>query len=328
LPFKLSGVATMAWSAFCTKLAEVFDRHLGNISRPSQIVKEAAAEGDALRLLAAAERDAELIRRGELEIQLPPGLNRLPALPADPAQQLTYGQQIAARIVHQELKRDQNLEKIAYYATEEEGDGNVAQEHDVDEDWLAQFFRNAQDVSTEQLQRLWARLLTGEIKHPGTYSIDTMDFLRRLTTARAQQIAQIGPYLFAGDAIVLTDVVTNQPWSTFVFWLDLENLGIINRNLAKTIGSTTPKRFENGFVYNEKVLPCRADANDLIIKLTTHRVTELGIQVLSLSRFKPNYEYFMSVAHEIKKDGVTVYVGDLVERSPGYIRHRNLVAVA
>jgi hypothetical protein len=112
-----SGVVMMAWSLFSKKLAELIDRHLGNLSRPSQIVKEAAAQGDAVRLLAAAERDAELIRRGELEIQLPPGLSRVAVHPAEPAQQLTYGQQIAARIVHQELKRDQNLEKIAYYAT-------------------------------------------------------------------------------------------------------------------------------------------------------------------------------------------------------------------
>ena len=78
----------MAWSDFSTKLAEIFDRHLGNLSRPSQIIKEAAAQGDALRLLAAAERDGELIRRGELDIQLPPGLARAPGRSTDDAQQL------------------------------------------------------------------------------------------------------------------------------------------------------------------------------------------------------------------------------------------------
>ena len=76
---------------------------------------------------------------------------------AQPAEQLSYGQQIGARIVYQELKREQNLEKIAYYATEEEGDGNVAPDREVDEEWLTQFFKNAQDVSTEQLQRLLDR---------------------------------------------------------------------------------------------------------------------------------------------------------------------------
>jgi hypothetical protein len=81
-----------------------------------------------------------MIRRGELDIQVPSGLSRVPVCPAEPAQQLTYGEQIAARIVHQELRRDQNLEKIAYYTTEEEGDGEVAKERDLDEEWLTQFF--------------------------------------------------------------------------------------------------------------------------------------------------------------------------------------------
>jgi hypothetical protein len=314
----------MAWSGFFEKLLEVIDRHLGDRSRPSQIVKEAAAQSDAMRLLAEGERDAEKIRRGELDIEVPPDLRQLPVRAAEPAQQLTYGEQIAVRIVHQELRREQNLEKIAYYTSKEAGSCSVAHEGDLDDEWLTQFFKNAQDVSTDQLQRLWARLLAGEIRSPGSYSIDTIDFLRRMTSARARQIQQIGPYIFVNNMIIITEFLTNQSWGRLEFWLELDNLGIVNRDLTNTFKSARPDRFDNTFPYGDKVLICKSDARDKTIKMKIYRLTRLGAEILSLGRFDHDYQYLMSIGQEIKKQSFDVYIGDLVERLPEGIKSRNL----
>jgi hypothetical protein len=47
----------------------------------------------------------------------------------------------------------------------------------LDEDWLNVFERYAEDASTERMQNLWGRVLAGEIRKPGRYSMRTLRFL-------------------------------------------------------------------------------------------------------------------------------------------------------
>jgi hypothetical protein len=150
-----------------------------------------------------------------------------------------------------------------------------------------------------------------------------------MTTVRAQQIQRIGPYLFADDIIVAGESIEKQEWSKFVFWLDLENMGIINKNLVKTINSSRSDCFENAFVYGDKVLICKGDINNKKIKLKVHRVTRLGVEVLSLGKFTPDYEYLMSIAQDIKQQDLKVYIGNLVAKLPGgKVRSENITEIA
>ena len=50
-------------------------------------------------------------------------------------------------------------------------------EAELDEDWLNVTERFAEDASTEQMQNIWGRVLAGEIRKPGIYSISTLNFL-------------------------------------------------------------------------------------------------------------------------------------------------------
>ncbi|HWE45092.1 MAG TPA: DUF2806 domain-containing protein [Caulobacteraceae bacterium] len=50
----------------------------------------------------------------------------------------------------------------------------------IDPDWLNRFGSFAQDVSNEDLQRVWGRLLAGEINKPHTISISTLRILAEL----------------------------------------------------------------------------------------------------------------------------------------------------
>ncbi|MRG98609.1 DUF2806 domain-containing protein [Polyangium spumosum] len=59
-------------------------------------------------------------------------------------------------------------------------------EQGPDPDWAARFFDCAQDVSNEDMQKLWGKLLAGEIAQPGKYSLRTLDVLRNLTSTEAQ----------------------------------------------------------------------------------------------------------------------------------------------
>ncbi|MFT3772988.1 MAG: DUF2806 domain-containing protein [Minicystis sp.] len=59
-------------------------------------------------------------------------------------------------------------------------------EEPVEPDWYARFFDNVKDVSHEDMQKLWGRLLAGEIAKPGRYSLRTLDVLRNMAPVEAR----------------------------------------------------------------------------------------------------------------------------------------------
>ena len=88
------------------------------------------------------------------------------------------------RIQFQEEKRQANIGSVVRNAASELGDGEV-QDHEVDHDWTARFFSDVQDVSTEEMQKLWGKILAGEVGRPGNTSIKTLGILKNLDKAVA-----------------------------------------------------------------------------------------------------------------------------------------------
>ena len=129
----------------------------------------AHGKADSLRIIASAQSDArstlispDYIIEGEIDI----------------------AQKINQRIQFQEEKRQRNIESVVRQAATELGDKEVP-DNETDHDWTARFFGEVQDVSSEEMQSLWAKVLAGEIERPGSTSIHTLSILRNLSLATA-----------------------------------------------------------------------------------------------------------------------------------------------
>ena len=94
-------------------------------------------------------------------------------------------EQITQRLKFQEHKRQQNIVSVVGQAAEDLGDEEVP-DKEPDHDWTARFFNDIQDVSSEEMQSLWAKVLTGEVQRPGSTSIQTLSILRNLDQATAK----------------------------------------------------------------------------------------------------------------------------------------------
>ena len=81
---------------------------------------------------------------------------------------------ITQSIEFQGRKRMANASSIIDGAAEELGDKEVPN-HEPDPDWTARFFDYAQDISSEDMQRIWAKILAGEVESPGRTSLRTLD---------------------------------------------------------------------------------------------------------------------------------------------------------
>ncbi|MBO4914355.1 MAG: DUF2806 domain-containing protein [Oscillospiraceae bacterium] len=99
------------------------------------------------------------------------------------------------RLLFQELKKQRNIDAVIAAAyTELESETIVSQEP-VDDDWISSFFDFIANVSSKEMQMIWGKLLAGEIKSPRSYSIRTLDVLRKMTALEAGIFQNLVPYV-------------------------------------------------------------------------------------------------------------------------------------
>lgn len=77
------------------------------------------------------------------------------------------------------------IEDMRAVGNESTTEPELDQALDVDDDWLNIFERHAEDASTERMQRLWGRVLAGEIRKPGSFAPRTLRFLSEFSQADA-----------------------------------------------------------------------------------------------------------------------------------------------
>ena len=128
--------------------------------------KQIAAEGDAnvLRIQAEAQAEARAI---------------LVSQDTDVTGELDIANTVNQRIQFQERKRQINIASVVRQAASQLGDKGVAN-NEPDHDWTARFFSDVQDVSSEEMQSLWAKVLAGEVERAGSTSIRTLGILKNI----------------------------------------------------------------------------------------------------------------------------------------------------
>lgn len=91
-----------------------------------------------------------------------------------------------SRIDYQQSKKQLNLETVTAFAAEELKNEQPVTDEPLDEDWTTRFFNIAEDISNEEMQALWGRILAGEIKKPKSYSLRTLELLKNLSKEEAE----------------------------------------------------------------------------------------------------------------------------------------------
>jgi hypothetical protein len=168
-----------ALSAPLTKLVEVIAAGCGKVYGPTDIRRTARAQGDAAVILAEAE-----FRRSEVALRA------------------------AHRLLQIEEVRQHNIDSISAIAAEQLSE--EVSDVPVDSDWATRFFREAQDVSNEQMQQIWGKLLAGEVTKPGSFSTRTLAVVSNLSSVEAAKFGFLCSFVSKvmgnGLATFLTDV--------------------------------------------------------------------------------------------------------------------------
>lgn len=142
-------------------------------------------------------------------------------------------QRAVETLVRKEYRRQSNKEAIAKQTVEllsdQSSDEGEAQEHpsapQVDDDWLNVFERFAEDASTERMQGLWSRVLAGEIRKPGSFSMRTLRFLSEFSQTDGSMFSSFCDSAFGDHAPA--SLVKSEDIKDIRHLLNLEAAGLI-----------------------------------------------------------------------------------------------------
>ena len=170
------------------KLLDYAASGIGAVAGPLLATWKARRDGEAQRIAAKATADVRLI-----ESTADAGsLQTIAEAQADARRALTGGNDagtamveisrggIMQRLEFQEKKRQHNIVSVVHGAASDLEDKTVA-DREPDPDWTARFFGVVQDVSSVEMQELWARILSGEVQQPGRTSLRTLDVLTNMS---------------------------------------------------------------------------------------------------------------------------------------------------
>jgi hypothetical protein len=273
---------------------------------------EAKAQADAHRILADASQDsAEADTNGqETSIVISDGSTA-----------------IQSRLFYQEAKRQKNLVQIAQVATDEIPDS--VSDEPVDEDWVARFFNHAQDISNEELQEIWGKILAGEVANPNTFSLRTLDILRNISTEEAQLISQLKPLIFGQ-----TDQIYKIADETSPLYIDmrakirLQEIGIIGDSglgITSKYNSTTPGKYYAHFIVGKTVIFLEHEDENKTFEVQIYALTKSGQQIISVVAENTSDLAVESVIDLAKNAEFKVSRAEVMEWLPDGLRHGDIL---
>lgn len=170
----------------CEKLISVIQCAIGKAYEPRYVKRMADAKAYEIRQVSQA-----LAESSDVPISYDKGDLAMDTTDFDELVKRTQN-----RLAYQELRKQANIETVVSYAYLELEHEAPVTDDPIDPDWLIRFFNSVEDISNEQMQYLWGKILAGEIKRPNSFSMRTLNVLKNLTQSEAELFMKISPYVF------------------------------------------------------------------------------------------------------------------------------------
>ncbi|GMO64830.1 MAG: hypothetical protein Ta2A_12700 [Treponemataceae bacterium] len=298
-----------------------------------KIRKLAEAKADEMRIISTAAQEnsssSQSIKYENGEIQIASVVGSIDT------KNLSLEERTNSRINFQEEKRQLNIESVVSVAAEKLKNEPPVTDEAIDEDWKTRFFNLAQDVSDEDMQSLWGRILAGEVKRPKSYSLRTLELLKSLTKEEAELFEKFAQLKIVSENI---SFIYNQDNKKNKYLENTFGLSFINRLLMCELGLiTSEKNFEFSLTAtNQSQSICLLKYGKKGIWLERGQgVPKQPLEVLVFTKIgdelsqliEPTYrkEYMEKICSHFKIENVKIVCGDLFELNDGQMQLLNPV---
>jgi len=304
---------------------------IGGISRPLLTKKNADAKAYEIRKIAQAIADSQKLlgpvgyESGNITIDAP-GQSDSQELP-----EATLDKRVISRMAFQEAKKQANIEKITRHAAEElTNEQNINSER-PNPDWIIRFFRIAEDITSEQMQILWGKVLAGEVKTPNSYSLRTLELLKNITQQEAEIFVKVGQVSFVcGNKAFIPkpdkgNYLKQHLGLQFIDFLLIREIDLL---VATDLEFSIPPAIQN----TQIVFEC---GNTCILINRPKETPKQAIQAIVFTRIgrellklvekrTADPKYIMKFASLFRHEGVSIQSGQIVDRQGDQIHYDNL----
>lgn len=201
-------------------------------------------------------------------------------------------------------------------------------EEPYDFDWFVRFYESVGNVSNEQMQEIWAKILSGEINHPGSYSLRAIEILKNLSQRDAQLFGKICSFsICSGEHIFIPfyESYLDECKIAYSEIMRLDELGLINSNGMLVLKmNVTPER--NILLHNNKLLITAqsANGNDVVIDIKQFPFTDVGRELSCTQTIATPVECFTIISRELSKiKTVTIELHSVISIDGDQIQYAN-----
>ncbi|XLX41720.1 DUF2806 domain-containing protein [Ectopseudomonas mendocina] len=322
------------------------DKGIGGILRPAQEKRlgktRQEIRRDELLSLAQAEEDAKKIASGEA---IYCGNGQIKLLRSEKEIEEHSDNRIEPYIgnvnirelassaqTSEAIQKEVNIAKAIIHAEEELAQSEAeATDKEIEKDWLYAWRGHAEKVSSEELQSLWGRVLAGEVKQPGTFSLRTMDFIKNLTKSEAELIEKVGQFVISDAIFRKLDTSFKEKGIVYSDLLFLQSIGLItgveSSGLSFTLRSASEESYINYILSEEKLIILEDPDPNKVVRIEAYSVTALGKEIFKLAGAKVDLTYLEEAAKHLIGQTKKVSIADRVPSETGYIQYRNKIEV-
>lgn len=302
------------------KLLDMVASGIGAVGGPMLARWKARSEADAVRIESRGKADALLlIANAQADAR-----KSLDTVPTTLHGDVDIGNEIEARISFQEEKRQSNIASVVEM-TASELNGKEVQNHELDHDWAARFFEGVQDVSSEQLQQIWSKILAGEVETPGQTSLNTLAILRNMRKYDAELFSRVAKFTIR-DFILNDSSAQNVPgFPTLDELMHLESLNLVR------VGFDACKKLrgENAYFVDDLdvlyvISRNKSDKNAIYAAdIPCHLLSSSGKELYDITEFPKNTGYRINPSKNA--DYLHAFAGFLNKHNNGILEYAPIV---
>lgn len=314
------------------KLIDVCARAIGCVYRPFSIKNDADAKSYAASRIgsAIAQIGGQLQEAKYAEA----GLSLIAAKPEPLLVEASspIGDRAQKRLEYQKIKEQQNIEDVVASAAEELKNEKEPSAKNVDEDWATRFFKDVGSVSNPEMQKIWAKLLAGEVRQPGSFSLRTLEVVKNLSQKEALLFERLTSFAigFVGDRYILRNIDYLQKAASIYTRdiIELESAGLLHHNdsLSATLDVLNADEAVHLF-YGNKIIFLKANPNVKKVLFPCIPFTSVGIELSNLIPISASVEYITEICKSIKAQTKEWHHADFVDNGNGTLRFFNKAPV-
>lgn len=277
------------------KLIDALSHGAGILYEPTRMKRLAKAKAQEANLIANTIRD-----NPDIPMEYHDGQIVIGAIDSDDIVKRTQN-----RLMAQELRKQNNIEAVTSKTIGLLESEKPVPDEPVDPDWVVRFLNSVEDVSNEQMQEIWARILAGEVKKPGTFSLRTLECIHNLTQKEAEAFQELCKHcLYKEDACF---VLHNSDYQEkhgipFGLILKLSECGLVNSGSLLSYNISLPKGRNYLAMTDDFILITDTESDVEKKSVSVYPLTESGTELAKVVGCHMDVNELKEVARVIKQE--------------------------